>query len=439
MSNPIELNSFYAKIACLADIAAKLRHAGLTFKKEPREIITKEKARTNTVFLGEPEKHVRGIPFMTIRSVEHEDNILKALTEISSACTGRIFPLPEKFTKVQYNFTMYEPISNSALYFKPVWTLQKLVEPVYIVPNWETSLVDPGDLGPIYKNFVLSRNRDYMTMALYTIACWMIVLFSESELLLFIMTTESTAGWRTIAATIQEQWSLSQDHITNIYNRVQDLRQTSALFSWLHQLFKRQLFANTDYRDIIMWLGGDAEAANYAEITQLHNMYTRLYNFVVNHMPQTVELTTKSSYTAYSVHGTTTTVTTYSFALNSDGSYCHLETQSKTVLSQNLIRSLKLFKQTVKKPKPTIDTFTTDQYKNVSIPCNNWNDVERLTSHLRVTQKGWNTRSEADFSEVIDSILSYRATPGVVQAQIQWDGISKLRQDSVTTVSAFNF
>jgi len=431
-------SEFLNKLQTLGQYIMAARQAGVLFTKEPYQIESDRKVTIDTKYIGDPNLHARGIPYETTKVITYTDNILTRLSEI--------IPIPNMLTLREKTYTAYldierykiewqNPITTAEylsfsksgpIYFLPAYSYKTITQDVYVTPNFDISLAAPGDIGPMFKYFPLMKTKNYRDLFLYTLCHAMFLLFSMEELIVFSGLTDPTFGATRLIDYMNKQAGAD---ISSSYDYLMNLKQVSSVVSTLGQMFRKQLFPNTGYRELIMMIGNPGVIQQYVELTQFNNLYDRVRQLLEEHPPYNDHLVTDVTFTQYINNGPTTTKVERKYSMDSNGAYVHFGATSSTEFSQRLLKVLKLFKQTVEGRMYLPDDVLNDpliSVKTVSIPCNNWSDVRNLTKIYNIEQisKTYNFQT-GNVTEVFDVVKRAFDNPGVIQSQGKWNAIAE--------------
>jgi len=451
-----ELNGLYDAVNQLIDWAQQLREAGILLTKEPHATRKYTKTTISTSLLGDPDKHARGLPYHTVKKTTVQDNVLSQLDFLD---------IPDDLEILHEEKTAYKSVTDNNIYFLPTASYTKTQQPVLQTLNWDKSVVQPGDLGPVLKFFPLLRIGSYQGMALFLLLHKFVIGLTSAQLWMFIMLSDSTYGSTNIAR-LAKQYLTGEDFRTTkaTYDLIHSLMQSTSLVKWMHQVLKRQIMANLDYKNAIQVIGDPAKLKEINEAMNTKAMTEKLLNIAVAHKPKIVDLITDITYTEYTPGnvdvnnlfsvkndgsfgfnekdmpaGTTTTVTTRSVSITSDGAYCEASFTTKPVFTQSLLKNLTLFKQTVtSKLARKWNPISGGHWliKTAHIPTTSWEDVTNLATEGSIVKKSISGYGiENNVGNLLNNLndLFYNDT-SVQSASVRWEAVSGKYTENINKV-----
>ena len=449
------LTSDYIKhLQQLHEILDRFRSAGVSLINEPhtnRDFKRIEIVNTPLSTIS-PKKAAKGITSMTTKTMYMYDKVLDAVIDIiSDMCKdyGHIQDprvlIPDTNKRglrvVTTQSYRYIQVTPSGLFYIPVDRTMKVTEPVYVILNFDKSVIDPGDIGPSFKYLPLSRVGNVQTLALFTTVWWLFMTFNKYEIMAFITQTDSTAGLTALLQMIKDDSSIKPVFATTS-DMILSMMNTFSALKWLGNIMRRQVNLNASYQSILEVLQDPKRLEQYRELKAQAVAIQKVKKICKEHKPKFEEKITELEYTIFLKSrgsegsfnvGPITHVTTRKMRMSSDGAYVTVSYEVKPEVTERLLKSVRFFKQKVRSLNFFIgrDFSKYDNIVTVRIPTANWDSAQALEDDFsgdtgfKIVQE---TRNSQIFSQDAPSIFStlqqHFSSPDTIGASVSWDATS---------------
>lgn len=421
----------------IVKIAEHAETAGIRFGANWGRRHSEQSVHTSAVFSGDRTRFAQGLQESTVKTTTVSDGY----TQFMNLCMETEQELQITETAVH----SYEG-SGSDLIAVPIETIITKHSPCVRTLDWDSALVDPTEIKPMYKLYNIAEGSRGDVSAIVNMMCTRIVRnYTLNDIHTFKTFTAKNVGISGIVAKLSK---IGHTVPSSFIEAMQTLKERTTLVEFVNQRLSMQLASNVD-----MATANAALIANMVNVTD-HNTYIALQymhrrylalkaicdtNFPVEYFESKMVSFRKIQ---FEVCGAITVVHTSSTALDKNGAMCQVNSQTETRVTESVLQKQSPLKRTVQWPTGTELRAARDSdiiYNRIQVPSANWDDVKtiQLNTPRYITQgtKSYRIRADTIYTAADDFYASVRR-PGVKTARLSYNAVQGTGTFEVSYITA---
>jgi len=342
-----------------------------------RNQIADKRIETRSTFHGDPMRFTQGLHSTTLQVTTTYNPYIDFLYSI-------VTNTPQSnVAGVIHEETIDEYSKLTPLLGIPSVQSNESYAPVMITLDWDTALVDPYEIKPMYKFFNVVEGARSSYVAIINHACTQILRkFGRDAIFTFSAYGNQEGGTANLIRWMKQNGTISS---TDLIEGVRKAEQNTGLIGQIINRIHRQVTTRIDQMSLVLAMCGGvkySDTNNYTETTHMYDRFDALKARCLAENTKIVYMPVSSKKTYFRISGPTATVTTINSSINEAGGTSHVSKSKQSVLSESLLKFSSPLKRNVQWPASEDDqpiVFGAQAHMNkIQIPTTNWTDVRRV-------------------------------------------------------------
>jgi hypothetical protein len=251
------------------------------------------------------------------------------------------------------------------------------------IPNMDSSLGNNRDPNPNkYRYPLIDTAKNALALSIHMISAYILVNFSFEAISIFVSLADPKFAWN----QFKDKMEKLNDPITDdVLTFINERKRLTNLYEKCRKKLQDQLHSAMDQQSLA-WLAADgdfsSEIANDVALQQNIARYNIAKNMVLSISSGVYYGKVQTNVTTYNVCGAGTLITNSTWSLTANGTMLRTKYTTKAVVSEQIIKHIRLIKRTLKFPTShmggEVYQYGREKFNTIQISSTNWDSVRQV-------------------------------------------------------------